>query len=223
MQCIAISGKFCSGKDSLANELIALDERYRRISLADALKQDICDLCCVPLATLNANKHIYRGLLQAYGVVMRDVWGDDYWVDRLFDDARAAGNEHLIIADVRFPSEVLGIKGFLGEENTHLIRLTAPIEVLVERYKEIYGTEPTEEQLRHSSETALDDYVAPGVSFHQYLRSDLGSPKLLARIVADTLASKGFDFGPAPVVQEAVVLEAYKGTDGGQDADSAAA
>ena len=138
---IGISGKFASGKDTVADYLVKV-YLFRKLAFAAKLKEICSDLFGM--------KDKDRELLQKVGVAMREI-RNNVWVDYLVTSVAPEAN--IVVTDLRFPNEFEALKA----KGAFLIRLEVPQQVRVARYRELYKKEPTEEQLTHESETALDD------------------------------------------------------------------
>src|SRR5216684_2269957 len=120
---IGFCGQRQSGKDTAANYLIKR-YGYTRQAFADALKFDVWTTAAGMKMTysgwlefVDANKenpdHWVRPLLQAWGSMRRDLFGEGYWVRQVTLEPRTA------ISDTRYPNEVDAIK----EAGGVLIRL----------------------------------------------------------------------------------------------------
>lgn len=78
---IGITGKARAGKDSLVQIAQALrPNAICRVAIADDLKRKVAGAAGVDVATVEARKEAFRATLQAYGVLMRDLFGQDYWI-----------------------------------------------------------------------------------------------------------------------------------------------
>lgn len=178
MRNLAISGKFGTGKDSLA-DAIGKTLETKRLSIAGPLKE-LCKAIRkddgMPLSYDAGWAHAYGGLqwndyltmaaeipfqdkdrklLVAVGSAMRKK-NPDVFIETLIDlhAVTMAGELPCIITDVRFPNEAekLSRLGFL------LVRLERDKAKVIHSYKALYGIEPTEEQFNDISETALDGF-----------------------------------------------------------------
>jgi hypothetical protein len=145
MKLILISGKAGHGKDTLA--------RYMKEILVSKNKNvlvthygDLLKYICKQLFGWDGNKDEKgRTLLQYVGTDVIRKQKPDYWVQFVADMLAFFPNEwdYVIIPDVRFPNEIEGLAGF----NPYHIRIVRPGFNML-----------TEEQQKHPSETALDDY-----------------------------------------------------------------
>ena len=154
---VGIMGKALHGKDSVAQVLV--DEyRYERVGFADELKRDVAQLLrdepgnapIDDLDWINDCKRIpaVRTLLQAYGESQREIHGQDYWIERLFNyiygHFPTPGFPRIVIPDVRYRNEAATLerRGFI------LIRVVRP--------GFHNGLSPSARS--HLSETDLDNY-----------------------------------------------------------------
>ena len=165
---IAISGKIASGKTTLAR-ILAADYGIPVIPLAYCLKADVAEALSEAglahekdLIVPDLKPHM-RGLLQDWGLLFRNLNGEDYWVQRLFSYAKSQKTPNFIVDDMRFRNEFHGLqrRGFLT------IRLDIGGPTQEKRLKELYPDTPMS-QLQHTSETDLDNmtglfdiYVTP--------------------------------------------------------------
>lgn len=151
---IALSGYAQSGKDSVS-EILIKKYGYKRVSFADKIKEILLEINPIilgyedliwDLATYvnnfgweNSKKvpHV-RQLLQNLGVSVREVLGEDTWIDAALDGVLP--NDKIVITDVRFPNEADAIKWIFGE----IWRVERPKISPVNK---------------HASETALDDWI----------------------------------------------------------------
>ena len=148
---IGISGKYGTGKTTLAN---ALQQEFGGVHLAFAtrLKQAASIITGVAEEHMwtDEGKSIYiqhlgmtvGRFLQVFGTKMRETFGYDIWVDPVIGETER--HDLAFIADCRFPNEVEAIKAAGGV----VIRLNRP-----NVDPALNGRDPN-----HPSETALDDY-----------------------------------------------------------------
>jgi hypothetical protein len=153
---IGLSGYARAGKDTVADRLV-VSHGFTKLGFADALKEAAYVLN--PILSVNQitdipiylAEHIdavgweraketaeVRRLLQRLGTeVGRNLWGEDFWVERLAARAlRYGGN--IVVPDCRFPNEAQFV-----QVRGQVWRIHRP------------GTEPVNP---HPSETALDDW-----------------------------------------------------------------
>lgn len=150
---IGLSGKFCSGKDTVGAAL-----GIPRYAFADGMKDEVAGLLTLKGVStsrddINEHKAQFRSMLQVYGTdFVRHHVDDNYWVKRLL--ANIPDKTSAVVTDVRFPNEAEALQdnGFL------VVRLDVPQELQVKRYQMFHGTSPEPSQFTHISETALDDY-----------------------------------------------------------------
>ena len=92
---IAICGKMCSGKSTLANTIMRMDSRYQIYSFGTKIKQ---------LATeLFHMKEKDRTLLTTLATSMRDIQSD-VWIKYLLQQTK--NKDYCIIDDVRYQDEI---------------------------------------------------------------------------------------------------------------------
>lgn len=122
MTLIAITGRAQHGKDTIGQRLV--DHGFARFAFADQLKDlalyinpivsgDIRDFDEERMAALvsrvgweEAKKNPeVRRFLQELGTGVRDIIGEDAWVNALEKLWLASGRENVVITDVRFPNE----------------------------------------------------------------------------------------------------------------------
>lgn len=175
---IGLSGYARSGKDTVADRLVT-SHGFTRIGFADALRDALYALDpWIPdnnftgltrLASIvdtvgwerAKDEHPeVRILLQRLGTeVGRNLWGEDFWVDRLaekvFHLTAADPDLNVVIPDCRFPNEAVYVQMNMapnGAPRGELWRITRP------------GYAPVNP---HPSETALNDW-----SFDTFISND---------------------------------------------------
>ena len=147
MKVIPISGKAGHGKDTLAGFLKEdLERRGKKVLVTHY--GDLIKYVCKTFFNWNGLKdQAGRTLLQHVGTEGVRSKSPDYWVRFVCDMLTFFNGEwdYVLIPDARFPNEIdmLREKGF---DVTH-IRITRPEFNML-----------TEEQQKHKTETALDDY-----------------------------------------------------------------
>lgn len=134
---IGLGGRFCSGKSTVASELVKRNKKIHVINFADKLKEIATDLFGMTVKD--------RTLLQKLGVKMREI-RKDVWIDYVFKECEK--HKISIIADVRFPNEVSRIKA----ENGKTIFIDRLSKDRLSTYKTLYKKLPTKKQLNHPSE-----------------------------------------------------------------------
>tara|TARA_B100001287_G_scaffold36658_1_gene26084 strand:+ start:5686 stop:6216 length:531 start_codon:yes stop_codon:yes gene_type:complete len=91
---IAITGKMCSGKSTLANKIVEKDQRYQIFSFGGKVKEVATDLFNM--------KQKDRTLLVSIGTKMREI-DPDVWTNYVIKQTE--GLTHCIIDDLRYQNE----------------------------------------------------------------------------------------------------------------------
>lgn len=150
LNLIAISGKANTGKDHVA-KLICSTYQYFPFSFALHFKMEMVGMGDVTYEEVMHTKppHV-RHMIQERGTEYgRMLYGDDLWVDTIHAwftyFSSEWGTNKFIIPDIRFPNEAEYVKKMGGK----IFRVTSD---------RIINTALTQEQQKHISETALDDY-----------------------------------------------------------------
>lgn len=148
LKIYAISGKAQHGKDTFANtlheELTNQGYRVLLIHYADLLK-----FICKSLFNWDGQKDEKgRQILQYVGTDVVRNKRPDYWVQFVVDMIELFGGnwDYVLIPDTRFPNEIDVLKE--NFKDVKHIRVTRPN----------FESTLTDEQKKHPSETALDDY-----------------------------------------------------------------
>lgn len=139
---IAISGKQFAGKDTLCLMLLKYLSGFRRVALADALKDEYAETNGIPrdqVDKLKAQDPKVRGELIALGKKRREE-DEDHWVKKVLEQS---GNK--IVTDLRFPNEMNRFK----EHNAVLIRIEAKRSVRAKRGKLCHEADLSEIGLDH--------------------------------------------------------------------------
>lgn len=146
---MCITGKAQHGKDTTAKYMkdILESQGYRVLitHFGDLLKY-----ICKTFFDWDGKKDEYgRSLLQYVGTEKIRSVSPDFWVDFIANILGIFKNEwdYVLIPDCRFPNEYEMLKSY--RYNTYLVRVTRPNFV----------SPLTEEQQKHKSETALDNYT----------------------------------------------------------------
>ena len=95
---IAITGKMCSGKSTIANMICMLDSHYKIYSFAQKIKEIAHDLFNM--------KYKDRQLLIQISNSMKDI-NSNVWINYLLDKIKHENHlDHCIIDDLRFQNEL---------------------------------------------------------------------------------------------------------------------
>lgn len=116
---IGLTGKAGSGKDTVGKLLVS-NYGFTRFAFADALKRAALPLFNLTEDQVTVYKNDFnhdwgttnRDLLQRFGTeAMRNVFGENFWVDRLRVELENLPPErHVVLTDVRFDSEAAFIR-----------------------------------------------------------------------------------------------------------------
>jgi hypothetical protein len=148
LKIICISAKARSGKDTTANILKEqLTQKGKRVLIAHYA--DLVKYVAKTFFNWNGDKDNYgRTLLQLIGTNDVRAVFPNFWVDFIIDILTVYKDkwDYVLIPDCRFPNEYESCKkaGF----DTMLLRIVRPN----------FDNGLTNEQQKHSSETALDDF-----------------------------------------------------------------
>jgi hypothetical protein len=141
---IGIGGKKASGKSTVAEIIKKRLETEGKsvliVPFAEALKDEVGDACGVSDEDIEANKAVFRPILQWWGTEFRKKFQgwDNYWVEIVNDKMIDEYYDAYIIPDVRFLNEAKYITGKGG----YLIKVKRGM--------------PTNDT--HASETELDNF-----------------------------------------------------------------
>lgn len=156
---VGISGKQYAGKDSVAAILLGqsplLFPSYRRIGLADALKEEVAAEFGLPVYELENRKPkdaAIRTRLVELGTKRRED-DSDYWVKRVLE---AASGRSIVVPDVRYHNEVRAFHA--AADCFFLVRVEASREARARRGLLSNETDPSETEM--DSWTAFD-FVMP--------------------------------------------------------------
>lgn len=149
MQIITISGKAGAGKDTLAIYLKEYIETTTDREVIVAHFADYLKYICRNFFNWNGRKDDYgRHLLQYVGTDIFRAQNENFWVDSLFNILQIIDRDKLvvIIPDARFPNEIEKAKElFPGALSIKIVR---PNHI----------SSLSNDNQKHSSETALDNY-----------------------------------------------------------------
>lgn len=78
-----------------------------RVAFADALKAEVANATGHSVDYIEARKSQFRHLLQAWGVMRREISGDSYWINKVDGSVAQHQSEGSVpvICDVRFQNE----------------------------------------------------------------------------------------------------------------------
>ena len=140
---IAITGKMCYGKTTVANIIKEYDNEYQIFSFGQKVKDIATDLFDMQ------NKD--RTLLTSIGTKMREI-DSDIWAKYIIKNCRNL--ENVVIDDLRYQNEYR----YLLEHDFKIIVLTLPVEIQIERIMKLYP-ENYQDHLNnmfHVSEKGID-------------------------------------------------------------------
>tara|TARA_B100000212_G_C27308165_1_gene504544 strand:+ start:13 stop:537 length:525 start_codon:yes stop_codon:yes gene_type:complete len=120
---IAICGKMCSGKSTLANYIMRSFPGYQKYSFAEKVKE-----LCVDLFNMKKKDRL---LLIKFANKMREI-DPDVWVNQVLKQTK--GKENCIIDDVRYQNEV----DALIQDGWKFIQLDVPYELQRSRIMRLY-------------------------------------------------------------------------------------
>lgn len=171
MKVITISGHATAGKDTLAQ---AIQQEFKAhgissmiVHYADFLKMILFNYYGIDCSIKTPE---VRTALQEIGTGVFRKNSPDIFVNFMLEFIRGLGNtvKVLIIADARFPNEIIKIRESCYVDGLYSIR--------IERSGNGYATPLTEAQTQHASETALDTW-----HFDCIVNNDLGLEEFRAK------------------------------------------
>lgn len=157
MKIFCISGKARHGKDTTANIMKNEFEKLGKKVLI-AHYGDLVKYICKTFFNWGGNKDEKgRSLLQYVGTDAIRSKEPDFWVNFIIQILSFFPNEwdYILIPDARFPNEIENLKRINGFDVEH-IRVIRPNFI----------SDLTEEQLKHPSETALDNFPFDQIIFN---------------------------------------------------------
>ena len=137
---IAISGKQFAGKDTLCLSLLKYLPDYRRVALADALKDEYAEIAGISrdqVDVLKSKDPKVRGELISLGMKRR-AEDPDYWIKKVLAQP---GNK--VVTDLRFLNEFERFR----EQNAFTIRIEARREIRARRGTLCHEADPSETEL----------------------------------------------------------------------------
>ena len=139
---IAIIGKICSGKTTLANKL---SEHFNleRVAFGDSVKKYTTEIFDMSYKD--------RKLIQDFAEKMKEI-DNDIWIKHL--DKKIKNKTNIIIDDLRFENEYI----YLKNNNFVIIKLVINKNEQIKRIENLYGNNANEhiERLNHISELYID-------------------------------------------------------------------
>ena len=124
---IAIIGKMCSGKTTLAKYIQSIHPEYKLFSFATGVKE-----VAYTYFQMSRNPEMKnRSLLISIGSKMRDI-DPDVWVN--YTHSLTKQEKNCIIDDVRFPNEL----NTLLKDNWKVIKLNVTRDTQIERLMKLY-------------------------------------------------------------------------------------
>lgn len=148
---IAITGKMCSGKSTLAKYICSLDQRFKIYSFGQKVKDVATDL--FKMDPLQKD----RTLLTSIGTKMREI-DPDIWTKYIIDQTK--DNSFCIIDDLRYQNEY----EYLVKNNFKIIQINLSPELQEQRIKEMYPHNHQDhlDNRNHSSELNTFQWVNNG-------------------------------------------------------------
>lgn len=225
---IGIAGRMCTGKTTLANRLAAQDSRYKVKHISDGVVTGAARALKRTPTHIRAHKSVYRGPLQGYANRMREAYGGAYFVRMMLDKVVAKGGGMIIVDDVRTVADVDTLRA--AGASVHIIRLTAPIDVIRDRYYRLYGVYPTVDELNDVTELALEPHILAGagvsLTFDHVIdtREPVEQVEAWARVM---MQGRRFDYAPMDTVSEeprgnsdlSLIYAQYAASLGGRDGE----
>lgn len=147
---IGVIGRYCSGKDTIAEYLVR-KYNYKRIALADPIRQIMKDFFGIE----NRSDPRNRKYAQIIGTNFRSL-DKEVWINYLLKKVKQV-DKPVVVSDVRFVNEAEKFLecNDLGETKWELIYLNCPDEVRIERAKARDGYF-NPETLNHESEMEVE-------------------------------------------------------------------
>lgn len=171
MTIIGFCGYAQSGKDTAAGFLV--ERGFKRLAFADMLRQSLYNLNplvvqgrrvqeIVDAVTWDVAKVEFpeiRELLQRMGTeVGRDLYGTNFWVDRVMAQVKSSGD--YVITDVRFPNEAKAVR----EAEGRVIRVVRPGTEAVNSHVSDTGVDTLEIDGTILNNDSMEEYEAQVVA-----------------------------------------------------------
>ena len=143
---IAICGRMCAGKTTLASNL-EWDHGFKRLSFAEPIKRYAGEIFGM------TGKD--RALIQDFGQKMREI-DNQVWIKLMERKLDSHPDQRVVIDDVRFWDEFL----MLRDRKFLLVRLDVGKEEQLSRLRKLYGekAEGHIQRLQHESEGYVDEF-----------------------------------------------------------------
>jgi len=188
---IAICGKMRSGKDTVCDYMV---DKYGVVPFAfgDKLKEYFHNT----YTQVPRNPKPHKAY-QLYGQLMREVYGQDFWVDKCFEHIkyikRVAQNYNTtnsditfitVITDLRQPNEYVRLR----EEGYKIIRIVAPLQLRKQRMQD-KGEKIDEDMFYHETEQHIYDFDVDANIHNDSTLEDLYAAvdKVMQRLLANKL------------------------------------
>lgn len=123
MQVIGLMGRAGAGKDTCAEYLFD-PKTDVRLAFAGPMKHDLSNILNLPekmfherslkeRPLLSYPKDTPRTLMTWYGTLMKERFGNDFWIKRMRESIEAHNHcKRILITDVRFPDEVAFVRSY---------------------------------------------------------------------------------------------------------------
>jgi len=153
---IAICGKMCAGKTTIANYIMRTFTNYQKYSFAQRVKE-----LCVELFQMNGKD---RPLLITFANKMRDI-DPNVWINQILK--QTTGKRNCIIDDVRYQNEV----DALIKDGWIFIQLDVPYAIQKQRIMKLYPNNYQEhlDAMNHVSEQ--NNFIFPDGYPHLRLKT----------------------------------------------------
>jgi hypothetical protein len=177
MIIIGLTGRSRSGKDELWQQLarvLTVGPEFSmfwrqvwRFAFADSLKREVASAFGIHPDDCDKDKESWRPLWQHWGMMRRKHNGDDYWVNKVWEqmDELQLTLKVVVITDVRFLNEAKAIK----DRGGIIIRVIRPQRKTI--WKTIVGL--LQRGSDHISETEMDKIDADMVVLNDGTKEEL--------------------------------------------------